>query len=139
MIVRSIDSHGDWTFGRGKNNYQQNKEATAQLIKTNVLSFLGDCFFDLAAGVDWFNLLGAKNQTALNLAVAAVIVNTDGVSTLTELSLTVDIHRLITIVYSVDTVYGAISSTIAAPAITRYLLTQAGEDINTQTGDRITI
>lgn len=76
MICRALDSNGDWTFGAGKGNYLSGNAAVTQTIQTDVSSWLGDCFFDLGAGVDWLNFLGgSKSQLALNLAVAANILN----------------------------------------------------------------
>lgn len=79
MIVRALDSNGDWTFGAGQNNYARNQNAVALLFQMRILSFLGDCFFDTASGIAWFTYLsstGSQNQLALKLAVAATILNT---------------------------------------------------------------
>lgn len=78
-IARGLDSNGDWLFGKGTNDYVSGNAEVAQDIQTRLSSFVGDCFFDASSGVDWFNLLGSKNQIALNLAVAAVILNTPNV------------------------------------------------------------
>ena len=79
MRVRALDSNGDWTFGQGQNNYLVNQAAVVQNINTRLKMFVGDCFFALSAGIDWTNLLGSKNQVALNLAINTTILNTDGV------------------------------------------------------------
>ena len=76
MIIRSIDGTGDWNFGKGANDYNSGQAAIAELIQVRLLSFLGDCPFDMGAGIAWFQFLGSKNQIALNLAVSAVILNT---------------------------------------------------------------
>lgn len=79
MRVRALTTDGDWTYGAGQNNYAQGQAAAELMIQTRVLCFLGDCFFDAGAGVDWFAYLGqigANNEIALNLAIAAVILNT---------------------------------------------------------------
>lgn len=44
MSVRAIDDNRDWQFGQSKQSYKIGIEETAQMIKTRVLSFLGDCF-----------------------------------------------------------------------------------------------
>ena len=51
MKVRALDESGDWTFGKGENNYYSANDAIAQNIKTRLYSFLGDCFFDLSANI----------------------------------------------------------------------------------------
>lgn len=108
MIVRAIDINGDWEFGKGKNDYKRNRDALAQMIQTRLLSFLGDCFFDLAAGIDWFNLLGGKDRTALELAISTTILNTQGVTGLLLLAINETPNRLFTIRYRVQTTLGEI-------------------------------
>lgn len=109
MIVRQVDINGDWTFGQGRNNYLRANAAVVQNVATRLRSFLGDCFFDLTAGIDWFNLLGGGDQLALSLAVSAVILNTDGITQLTQLSISTDpTTRAVTITYAAVSVYSAI-------------------------------
>ena len=111
MIVRALTSTGDWTFGAGLNNYKSANNAVAQSIQTRCLSFLGDCFFDTGAGIDWFNFLnGSKNQLALQLAISAVILNTDNVTGIKQLSINLD--------------HGTRKFTISYAAITSYSTTQ---------------
>ncbi len=111
MRVRAIDSEHDWLFGKGQNDYRRNLEAVVQNIDTRLSSFLGDCFFDNAAGIDWFNLLGNKDQLALNLAVSAVILNTENVTGILQLLLTVNVRRNIEVRYRVQTTYSRASAT----------------------------
>lgn len=111
MIVRSIDVDGDWMFGKGKNDYKSRNAAIAQCIRTRLQSFLGDCFFNTAAGIDWFNLLGSKNQLALNLSISAVILNTADVTGIRQLSLSLTSTRLLSISYRVQTTYSVTSDT----------------------------
>jgi hypothetical protein len=120
MIVRANDSGGDWTFGAGKNNYLQNQAAAIQLIQTRLLSFVNDCFFDSTSGVNWFGYLGstgANNQLALQLAVSAVILNTQDqngnqiVQGLQQLSVSLNrTTRKVSISYQAVTVYSTITS-----------------------------
>lgn len=111
-IVRQIDVNGDWTFGKGRNNYLKGNDAVAQNIETRLRSFLGNCFFDLSSGIDWFNLLGSKDQQALNLAISSTILNTPNVTGINELSSFLDpITRNFTVRYNVNTSYSVISST----------------------------
>jgi hypothetical protein len=110
MSTRAIDVNGDWVFGTGANAYVTGKAEVAQNIQTRLLSFLGDCFFDTTAGIDWFNLLGGKNQVTLQLAVAAVILNTANVTGGLQLSVTYNEQtRNLGIVYQVQTTYSQLS------------------------------
>lgn len=106
MRVRAIDSDGDWQFGKGRNDYKQNTKALVQIIGTRLNSYLGDCFFATGDGIDWFNLLGGKETLGLELALAATILNTEGVTGLLQLSVTLDSARRVFISYEVDTIYG---------------------------------
>lgn len=136
MSVRSLDALGDWTFGRGKNNYLTQNKEIRQNIQTRLLSFLGDCFFDTAAGIDWFNLLGSKDQTALNLAVNSTILNTEGVTSLLQLSIVLSSVRRLTISYEVATVYTGLTATDGTiQSATNYILTEDGVIITTEDGD----
>jgi len=105
MITRSIDSNHDWNFGKGKQDYLAENDALAQNIQTRIMSFLNDCFFDLAAGIDWFNFLGSKNIVGLRLAVSGVILQTTGVNELNELSFELDANRSLLIQYSVTSAW----------------------------------
>lgn len=107
-IVRAINTQGDWTFGQSLNNYLSANMAIQQSIKTRLLSFLGDCFFDVLAGINWFNLLGSKNQTALNLSVSAIILNTQNVTGILQLSISLTQNRNFTINYNAQTVYSTV-------------------------------
>lgn len=113
MIVRALDGNGDWTFGKGKNNYLREVSAIRQSIQTRLKSFLGDCFFALNQGIDWFNLLGSKNILELRLAVAATLLNTEDVVRINNLNVIISsTTRNIFIQYEVETVYGEASGEI---------------------------
>lgn len=111
MRVRQLDGTHDWMYGKGQNDYLRANAAVAQNIDTRLNSFLGDCFFDAGAGLDWFNLLGAKDQTALNLAISAVILNTREVTGLLQIAIGLDVTRRLTVQYRVQTSYSTASST----------------------------
>jgi len=106
MIIRALNGTGDWEFGKGKNDYKRGLNAITQNIKTRLMSFLGDCFFDTTAGIDWFNLLGGKDRLALELAIATTILNTRNVTGLKLLDVSETPNRRITIRYRVQTTLG---------------------------------
>lgn len=112
MRVRSVDINNDWLFGKGRNDYKRDKMALAQKLKTRIQSFLGDCFFAQNEGIDWFNLLGSKRTADLQLAITTIILNTEGVTEITSLNASLNkTTRNISIVYSVNTIYGEVSGT----------------------------
>lgn len=112
MKNRALDVSGDWTFGKSRSDYKTNQDAVAQLIKTRLNSFLGDCFFSLGDGIDWFNLLGSKKLVELRLSISATILNTQDVTGIVELFTNLDNNRRMTIQYSVTTVYGKTSGIV---------------------------
>lgn len=105
MIVRALNNDGDWTFGNGINAYLTKNNAIAQSIQTRLSTFLGECFFNVTVGVDWWNLLGYKNQSLLNLQCSTVILNTFGVTGISSFSLNLDVKRNLNCQYHVETIY----------------------------------
>lgn len=105
--VRALDPNdADWTFGQSGNNFARNNVAVAQNIRTRLSMFFGECFFSLNQGIDYLNLLGQKNQNALNLAISATILNTTDVVGLRSLSAIFDHEtREYTVSYQVQTTY----------------------------------
>lgn len=112
MIVRALDSNNDWQFGKGKNDYKTRSKAVGQNIQTRLSSFLGDCFFDVTAGLDWFTFLGGKNQLALNLAINAVILNTQNVTGILQIASSLSpVTRVFTVQYKAQTTYSVLTGT----------------------------
>lgn len=85
MRFRNVDTNGDWVFGKGRNSYLVDTEALMMNIKTRLMSFLNDCFFDTEAGIDWWNLLGAKNQKALLASVQRVVLRSANVRRIVDM------------------------------------------------------
>lgn len=105
MIIRNLDSNGDWTFGSGKGNYIAGNAAIGLNIKTRVLSWLKDCFFDTGAGIDWANRLGTKNQeNLLSTDLRRIILQSYGVTGITKFDIVV-VGRRFTANYTVNTIF----------------------------------
>lgn len=114
MIVRALDSNHDWTFGAGLNNYKRDQLAVIQNIQTRLLSFVGNCFFDMGAGINWFTFLGSKgsnNNLLLIQAISVVILNTPSVEGLLQLSFDLSTTRVFSITYQVQTSYSVVGNT----------------------------
>ncbi len=113
MIVRALTSQGDWTYGAGKNNYLSANAAVGQSIGTRLMSFLGDCFFATNAGIDWWNLLGNKNLLALELAINAVILNTENVTGIVSVNINLNHQtRAFTASYIASTSFGNVKGIV---------------------------
>lgn len=137
MIVRGLDSDGDFLFGKGRNDYKSANKAVAQCIQTRLFSFLGDCFFATDAGLDWWNILGAKNRIELQLQVNVTILNTPDVTKLVSSEINLSTNRHITLTYTVETVHTNVSGENAITASTSFLLTEGGDVLITEDGEGI--
>jgi len=138
MRVRAIDGNNDFLFGKGESDYLVNSNAVGQNIKTELQSFLGDCFFDAQLGIDWFNLLGSKNQLALQVAVTTVILGVDGVTSLASpVVINLDpVTRNIFIQYSVNTIYTG-NAGLVSGATNIFLLTEGGDNLTDESGNAL--
>lgn len=113
MIIRALDTSGDWTFGKGKSNYKKDLPALKQNIKTRLFEWKGDCFFDSDSGVDWNSRLGKRSQiNPLIEEVRTVILKTDGVTQVINIDYDLNSERNLTLNYSIKTVFGETEDTI---------------------------
>lgn len=114
MIFRSLDELGDWNFGKGVQDFTSLNDAIGLSIKTRIQSWVGDCFFDMNAGIDWLNRLGSKNQRdLLELDLKRIIMQSEGVVKL--LTFNTDLNgRSFSASYSVQTIYSTITDTYTA-------------------------
>ena len=117
MRVRALDNTGDWTYGKGQNDYLTSNAAAAQMINTRLLAVLGDCFFDSESGIPWFTYIGGKDEVALTLAISTTILNTPDengnliVTGINQLSVNLDENtRAFTIKYQVVTTFSVVTS-----------------------------
>jgi hypothetical protein len=105
MIFRELDESGDWVFGKGKQCFFTTEKAINANIKTRILSWVGDCFWDINAGIDWVNRLGSKNQRELlELDLRRIILQSEGVTGLIDFDSTLS-GRNFTATYTIETIY----------------------------------
>jgi hypothetical protein len=104
MIHRNLDTNHDWLFGKGKESFLFDDNAVGMNIKTRVLSFFNDCFFDTDAGIDWFNLLDIGKKNHLEQAIRATVLQSYGVTALLELDI-VENNRKLLIQYVIETIF----------------------------------
>lgn len=106
MKFRGLDSNGDWQFGQGLGSYAKEADALALNIQTRILSWLGNCFFDLQKGVDWKNRLDKGQRDALIIELNTILMQTDGVIKINSLDVTMDsATRSLSVKYDVQTIY----------------------------------
>ena len=105
MIFRNLDENGDWNFGKGLQDFTDGNKAIALNIQTRIKSWVGDCFFDLPAGIDWWNRLGSKDQrTLLEIDLRRVIMQSEGVTGVLSFTTTLD-GRKFSAQYEIQTIY----------------------------------
>lgn len=105
--TRGLDADGDWTFGKGFANYKRKDDEIAQNVQTRIKSFKNDWFLDTEANIDWFSILGNKNnEETIKLEVTRVTKATNGVLRVNSVDIIeVDpINRKASIVIDFDTI-----------------------------------
>ncbi len=107
MIIRNLDSSHDFTFGSGLANYISSNPAIALNIETRILSWIGDCFFDTGAGIDWANRLGSKNQQKILQAdLQRIILQSYGVTGIMNFGIII-VNRAFTATYTINTIFSS--------------------------------
>lgn len=87
--TRKLDSNGDWTFGKGFANYIRKDDEIAQNVSTRLKSFKNDWFLDTEKNIDWFSILGNKNnEQTIKLEVTRVVKSTVGVLRVNSVEIT---------------------------------------------------
>lgn len=112
LKFRKLDKNWDWSFGKGFQDYGDNKISAMQNIKSRLLSTKYDCYFDLASGIDWFNILSQRGQYAkdvVEINIRLCILQSLYVTEITDLSITYNTDRSISAQYTVNTIFGEIS------------------------------
>lgn len=120
MTFRQISTAGDWQFGQGRGSYFTREKAIAANIRTSMLFFLNDYFAAMNFGIDWWNLLGAKNPTARNnilLETRRMLASCEGVVRINSVEAVMDdVTRDFTVYYNVDSIYSrGIVGAVQAP------------------------
>lgn len=109
MKIRALDSGGDWEFGRGLQSYLVDQQAIEENVATRLRQFLGDCFWAVEQGVDWFSLLGVKGpqtQAAIVLAARQVIAESYGIVRINSVEASTDATtRRCTVAYNTDSIF----------------------------------
>lgn len=90
MSFRAVDVNGDWTFGKGVSNYLIDQAEIETNLRTRLLSWVGDCFFAPAEGVDYNNLLDIGTKSLLDVNIRRVALQTAGVLRLNSYESTIN-------------------------------------------------
>lgn len=79
MIIRNLTDLNDWTFGKGIQNYKTDKDAILLNVKTRLQSWVGDCFYATAGGVDYNNYMDIGTKDFLDSDIKRIILQSEGV------------------------------------------------------------
>lgn len=114
MIVRALDSNGDWTFGSGVANYAFGERAIEFNISMRLRSWRNDCFFDFDAGIDWTARLDKGQRDTLVNDIKILLIQTYGVTKINSVSLSeVPRTRRLNLTYDIATIFSpSFTSTI---------------------------
>ena len=110
MVVRRLDSTTGDIVTSGT-QFLTEQEEIAQTIRTRLRLFTGEYFRDITDGTPWYDTILDKNstQTARDAAIKRRILQTDGVSSISEFESDYDIStRSLTITATVITIYGIV-------------------------------
>lgn len=107
MRFRNLDSNGDWCFGKGRNSYLMGNKALMMNIKTRLLEFLGDCFWDTGKGIDWWTLLGGKDLKRILVDVQRTVLRSYQVKRIVDMDYTLS-NRTLSIRLSIEFLNGEI-------------------------------
>jgi hypothetical protein len=90
-------------MGHGKSDFLSGQKAVALNIQTRLLSFLGNCPWDMKAGIDWITLLGKSNTaTQIQLNVRTRILQSYGVLRINSLSASFK-NRVLSLSFNINT------------------------------------
>lgn len=113
--TRNVDDKGDWCFGNNLQDYGDNLTSTKTNIKTRLKSIKYDCFFDLTAGIDWFNILGNRGRFArdvVEINVRLCILQSLYVKEIIDLQVILNDDRSLELKYTINTIFGIITDSI---------------------------
>ncbi|CCD28609.1 putative bacteriophage protein [Candidatus Glomeribacter gigasporarum BEG34] len=109
MRYRRLDAAGDYAFGRGLSDFEQDTpEAVAQAVKTRLALRFGEWFLDTSDGTPWASrVLGQSAREAVDWTIRERILGTEGVTRINRYVRTFDPNtRALSIQADIDTIYG---------------------------------
>lgn len=109
MRFRNLDNNGDWCFGKGRNSYLKDNKALMMNIKTRLLEFYDDCFWDMEKGIDWWTLMGGKDLKKILVDVQRTILRSYQVKRIVNLDYNLT-NRKLFISISIEFLNGEILS-----------------------------
>lgn len=112
MRYRALSASGDYTFGVNGTNFLINSPAgVAQAVKTRLSIAVGEWFLDIGFGTPFQSkILGAGRVSTYDSAIQQVILDTPGVSAITQYSSSVNPNTRAASVFAlIQTLYGVVT------------------------------
>lgn len=105
MIIRNLDKNKDWCFGHGLSDLLSDDDAIMLNIETRLNEWVGDCFFAVQNGVDWYNGLDRGMKEYLDRRIKEIIIESFGVVQVLIYESIIDVRtRKLTINTSITTI-----------------------------------
>ncbi len=106
MKIRNLTPDGDFTYGKGLQNYLTGNAAIALNIKCYLKLWVGNCFWALQAGINYAQLLDKGRKKQLVTALEQGIQTRYGVMGVNQLEVDFDEQtRDLTVTYDVATIF----------------------------------
>lgn len=109
MRYRALDANGDYSFGRGQNNFLVNSPAAvAQAVQTALLLFQGEWFLDSSVGMPWLTqVVGTGTQGLYDQAIKNVVLQVQGVNAIISYSSSLNTaKRHLSVTMTISTIFG---------------------------------
>lgn len=92
MKYRKLDENGDYSFGRGNQNFLiDSPQAVAQAIKTSLALYQGEWFIDTSAGMPWLTqVVGFNTQSVYDDLIKSKVQRVPGVTSIDSYNSTLD-------------------------------------------------
>lgn len=118
MIIRATTATNDWQFGRGLNSYFINEAAVEANIRTKLLEWVGNCSWNLIAGIDWKNRLDIGQQANLNVEIKQLILQCFGVIQILSFQANFNgATRFDSIATTIQTIYSPSAQIVVMPPV----------------------
>lgn len=105
MIIRRLTKELDWSFGHGKSDLLSDDDAIMLNIYTRLNEWVGDCFFAVQNGVDWYNGLDRGMKEYIDRRCKQIIIESFGVVQLITYESNLNVNtRKLTINASITTI-----------------------------------
>ena len=108
MLYRALDINGDYQLGVFLSN---TPSAVGQAVLTRLRLWRGEWYLDVTDGTPYLqDILGFN--TAYDLEIQSIILNTPGVSGISNYSSSVNSQRSLSVNCTINTVYGSTPITV---------------------------